>query len=86
MVIPAELLQVKYAEQTRAFLARHFGAITLVTFRHLVFAGIQQEVVLLLAEKSPEIESGIDVIELDDAESLAGYEVKLRGRHYPQSH
>lgn len=82
MVIPAELLQVKYAEQTRTFLARHFGAITIVTFRRLVFAGIQQEVVLLLAEKSPEIESGIDVIELDDAESLAGYEVKLRGRHH----
>jgi len=82
MVIPAELLQVKYAEQTRAFLAKHFGAITIVTFRRLVFAGIQQEVVLLLAEKSPEIDSGIDVVELDDADSLAGYEVKLRGRHH----
>lgn len=82
MVIPAELLQVKYAEQTRAFLARHFGAITIVTFRRLVFDGIQQEVVLVLAEKNPEIESGIDVIELDDAGSLSGYEVKLRARHH----
>jgi adenine-specific DNA-methyltransferase len=82
MVIPAELLQVKYAEQTRAFLAKHFGAITIVTFRRLVFAGIQQEVVLLLAEKNPKIESGIDVVELDDAESLPGYEVKLRARHH----
>ena len=82
MVIPAELLQVKYAEQTRAFLARHFGAITIVTFRRLVFENIQQEVVLLLAEKNPEIESGIDVVELDDAEDLPGYEVKLRARHH----
>ena len=82
MVIPAELLQVKYAEQTRAFLARHFGAITIVTFRRLVFDGIQQEVVLVLAEKNPEIESGIDVIELDDAASLHGYEVNLRARHH----
>ena len=82
MVIPAELLQVKYAEQTRAFLAKHFGAITIVTFRRLVFAGIQQEVVLLLAEKNPRIESGIDVVELDDAESLPGYEVNLRARHH----
>ncbi len=82
MVIPAELLQVKYAEQTRGFLARHFGAITIVTFRRLVFAGIQQEVVLLLAEKDPRIESGIDVVELDDAEDLPGYEVKLRARHH----
>lgn len=82
MVIPAELLQVKYAEQTRTFLARHFGAITIVTFRRLVFENIQQEVVLLLAEKTPRIESGIDVIELDDAEDLPGYEVKLRARHH----
>jgi adenine-specific DNA-methyltransferase len=82
MVIPAELLQVKYAEQTRAFLARHFGAITIVTFRRLVFEGIQQEVVLLLAEKTPQIESGIDVVELDDAADLSGYEVKLRARHH----
>lgn len=82
MVIPAELLQVKYAEQTRAFLAHHFGALTIITFRRLVFAGIQQEVVLLLAEKDPEIESGIDVVELDDAEDLPGYEVKLRARHH----
>ena len=82
MVIPAELLQVKYAEQTRAFLAQHFGAITIVTFRRLVFEGVQQEVVLLLAEKTPQIESGIDVIELGDAADLAGYEVNLRARHH----
>lgn len=82
MVIPAELLQVKYAEQTRAFLARHFGAITIVTFRRLVFEGVQQEIILLLAEKPPQIESGIDVVELDDAADLAGYEVKLRARHH----
>ena len=66
----------------RAFLARHFGAITIVTFRRLVFEGIQQEVVLLLAEKTPKIESGIDVVEFDDAADLPGYEVKLRARHH----
>ncbi|MDQ2688447.1 MAG: SAM-dependent methyltransferase, partial [Armatimonadota bacterium] len=82
MVIPAELLQVKYAAPTRDFLAQRFGAITIITFRRLVFAGIQQEVVLLLAEKSPEIESGIDVIELGDADDLEGYEVKLRARRH----
>ncbi len=82
MVIPAELLQVKYAEETRAFLSRHFGAITLITFRRLVFAGIQQEVVLLLAEKSPGIQSGIDVIELSDADDLERYTVQLRERRH----
>jgi adenine-specific DNA-methyltransferase len=85
MVIPAELLQVKYAEETRAFLAKHFGALTIMTFRRLVFDGIQQEVVLLLAEKRPEIESGIDVIELEDAHDLADYEVTLREKHHLKS-
>ena len=47
-----------------------------------MFENIQQEVVLLLAEKTPEIESGIDVVELDDAEDLPGHEVKLRARHH----
>lgn len=41
MVIPAELLQVKYAEEARAFLARHFGAITIISFRRLVFAHVR---------------------------------------------
>lgn len=82
MVIPAELLQVKYAEETRAFLAKHFGAITILTFRRLVFPDIQQEVVLLLAEKQPGVEGGIDVVELEDAADLAGYEVTLRERHH----
>src|SRR5581483_10354940 len=82
MVIPAELLQVNYAAETRDFLARQFGAITIITFRRLVFESIQQEVVLLLAEKEPEIESGIDVIELEDASDLVGYEVRLRQRHH----
>ena len=82
MVIPAELLQVKYAEETRTFLARHFGSLTIITFRRLVFADIQQEVVLLLAEKTPRIESGIDVIELEDADDLANYQVTLRERRH----
>ena len=80
MVIPAELMQVKYAEETRTFLARHFGSLTILTFRRLVFADIQQEVVLLLAEKTPRIKSGIDVIELEDADDLATYRVNLRER------
>ena len=80
MVIPAELLQVKYAEETRAFLVRHFGALTIVTFRRLVFPDIQQEVVLLLAEKRPENASGIDVVEMEDACDLAEYAAALRAR------
>jgi len=71
MVIPAELLQVGYAAETRAFLARYFTAITIVTFRKLVFDGIQQEVVLLLAERGDTAAHVIDILELEDATELA---------------
>lgn len=50
-VIPAELLQVKYSEDLRRFLASHLNRITILTFAGLVFEGIEQEVVLLLGEK-----------------------------------
>ncbi|QUR66615.1 class I SAM-dependent methyltransferase [Mycobacterium spongiae] len=46
LVLPAELLQVTYAAELRAFLLSRFSEITLVTFEHLVFDGILQEVVL----------------------------------------
>lgn len=51
LVIPAELLQVKYAEELRRFLMCSLHRTTIVTFRELVFDGVEQEVVLLLGEK-----------------------------------
>lgn len=70
MVIPAELFQVKYAEQTRVFLSNFFERITIVTFKKLVFDGIQQEVVLILCEKSVPNAQGIRVLQLDDLAQL----------------
>lgn len=70
MVIPAELLQVKYAAQLRQFLTDFFGYITIITFKKLIFPEIQQEVVLLLAQKSETNSHGIDVIELEDERGL----------------
>ena len=69
MVIPAELFQVNYAGETREFLARFFDRLTLITFQKLVFEEIQQEVVLLLGERTSE-NKGIQVIELNDLEDL----------------
>lgn len=74
LVIPAELLQVNYAAELRRFLSDYFRQITLITFQKLVFAGIQQEVVLLLAERSGNGVSGIRTIELGGLDDLAGYE------------
>lgn len=51
LVIPAELLQVAYAEDLRKFLMRNLQKTTIVTFRELIFPNVEQEVVLLLGEK-----------------------------------
>lgn len=72
MVIPAELFQVNYAGETREFLARFFDRLTLITFQKLVFEEIQQEVVLLLGERTSE-NKGIQVIELNDLEDLRNF-------------
>lgn len=75
MVIPAELFQVNYAGETREFLAEYFERITLITFQHLVFDEIQQEVVLFLGEKKSSVK-GIQVIELKDLEDLENLNLK----------
>lgn len=71
MVIPAELLQVSYAKQLRAFLASFFNQVTLVSFEKLVFAGIQQEVVLLLCERDGSGLHRINHFEVTDAADLS---------------
>ena len=70
MVIPAELFQVDYAAEARSFLSEFFDSLVLITFKQLVFDDIQQEVILLLGEKSSK-QKGIRVIELDNIDDLA---------------
>lgn len=70
MVVPAELFYVDHADETREFLNDFFDRLTIVTFKRLVFDNIQQDVVLLLGEKSCE-EHGIRLIELNDLNDLA---------------
>ena len=50
LVLPAELLSVSYASEVRNFLLRRFGIVRLVMFEELVFPGVLEDVVLLLAE------------------------------------
>ena len=69
MVIPAELFQVNYAGETREFLAEYFDRLILITFQKIVFDDIQQEVILLLGERTSD-KKGIQVIELNDLEDL----------------
>ncbi len=52
LVLPAELLSVNYAAEIRRYLLRRFRSVRLVLFENLVFPGVLEEVVLLLAEGS----------------------------------
>jgi adenine-specific DNA methylase len=73
MVIPAELLQVKYAAELRSRLSQQFDHIVLIGFKKLVFPEIQQEVLLLLAEgrrQSAGSPSDIHTIEYEDGDDL----------------
>lgn len=68
-VIPAEILQVAYAEDLRLYLANNLDSLTLVTFRQLVFADIEQEVLVFIGEKGSK-NKGIRIIEMEDLEDL----------------
>lgn len=74
MVIPAELFQVGYAGETREFLAKYFDRLTLITFQKIVFEDIQQEVILLLGEKTSD-SKGIQVIELKNLDDLSNLDL-----------
>lgn len=69
-VLPSELLQVTYAQQLRKYLATSFNKINIISFENLVFEEIQQEVVLLLCERTGTGEHLIEHIEVKDAEAL----------------
>ena len=64
-VIPAEILQVAYAEDLRKYLADHLQRMTLITFEKLVFDEIEQEVLVFVGEKGGE-EKGIRIIQMED--------------------
>ena len=74
LLLPAELLQVGYAAALRSHLVDHCDRVTVVTFPGLVFPGVLQEVVLLLAERG----SGparIRTVEIADAAALSSLDL-----------
>ncbi len=68
-VVPAEILQVAYAEDLRLFLSHQLSRITLITFEHLIFPEIEQEVVVFIGEKGG-VEKGIRIIEMDNLDGF----------------
>ena len=74
-VLPAELLQVTYAQQLRDYLADYFNKINIISFKKLVFPDIQQEVILLLCEKNNTKDKFVEHIDLDDINSLNSVDI-----------
>jgi len=74
-VLPAEILQVSFAQQLRIFLSHFYNKINIISFEKLVFPDIQQEVVLLLCEKNDTEIHHIEHIELRDASELKTLDV-----------
>jgi adenine-specific DNA-methyltransferase len=72
MVLPAELMQVTYAAELREYLAKQYERLTVVTFRKLVFAGIQQETILLLGVRGESGGAKITFVEVGDGAALNG--------------
>lgn len=76
LVLPAELLTVNYAAAVRSFLMDHFASVGLVLFSERVFAGVQEEVVLLLADgfrrDGGDGTDHCEVYQVADADGLAG--------------
>ena len=68
-VIPAEILQVAYAEDLRMYLSKKLSNITLLTFRDLVFPDIEQEIVVLIGEKVSN-QKGVRIVELQNLDDL----------------
>ena len=77
-VIPADILQVVYAEDLRLFLSNQLSKITLLTFEQLVFPDIEQEILIFIGEKGKE-EKGIRIIELRDLEDLEKLNLSSNG-------
>jgi adenine-specific DNA-methyltransferase len=77
LVLPAELLSVSYASEVRRFLLSRFAKVRLVLFEQLVFPGVLEDVVLLLAEGRGTA-SHFEVYQTRDASGLATLDTSLR--------
>lgn len=68
LVLPAELLSSNYAQEVRDFLLARFGVVRVVLIERHVFAGVQTETLLLLAEGS----GGTREVQIASIDSAAG--------------
>lgn len=69
LVLPAELLSVNYAASVRRYLLNKFASVRVVLFEERVFPGVQEEVVLLLAEGCGPCER-FDLVQVENLKAL----------------
>jgi adenine-specific DNA-methyltransferase len=72
-VLPAELLQVNFAQEIQAYLQLHFKRVEVFTFKKIVFPNIGQDTVALIARKSSKLPDGVyfaEVNELSESKSI----------------
>lgn len=84
LVLPAELLSVKYASEVRSFLLRRFASLRLVLFEERVFPGVLEDVVLLLAEGTGRADC-FEVHQTRNADTLGPAEAAKWTLHTPQA-
>ena len=77
LILPAELLHVRYAAPVRRYLMRKFAQVTLVTFETRVFPGVTSEIVLLLGEGQGSADS-IELVQVENLEGLNSHQVTRR--------
>jgi adenine-specific DNA-methyltransferase len=70
-VLPAELLQVKYALEIQSFLRKHFNRIEIFTFKEIVFPDIGQDTVALIARKDSDLPEGVFFGEIKNLSNLS---------------
>lgn len=73
-VIPAEILQVAYAEELRIYLAKTLEKITIITFEQLVFDNIEQEVVVLIGKKGNG-SKGVRIVQRQNLDDLLAKDI-----------
>ena len=69
-VLPAEFLQVKYAQEIRNFIVHNFDRIEILSFRNFRFEDTEQNTIVLFAYKKTEQDKGVFFKEINSINDL----------------
>lgn len=70
LVLPAEFLQVKYAQEIRNFIVHSFDRIEILSFRNFRFENTEQNTIVLFAYKKTEKSKGVFFKEINSINEL----------------